>query len=328
MTSSRKSRKSAAAPIEIIEGAGVEGDQVTTSVGIETAEVVLAPETEAQVVPELVELPVEPNFAEFLGSVAPEVIAEVVAELEADILPPVQEPEATVEVSDPPASEEAPVGGTQDEPATPTYDEIVSGIADEEVEDTMHATRTELGVRALFENDKNPDNANIHRTLKKCTDSLVRRHAALAMIAASVDIGFINRSLHDGFRYNVYAVGKFADLVDGLTNGSSMRNAINIACCRSLFKFRAAGVPFTGEMARAAASDKLRVSEAVKKHLIRHTVSASTAPTQASSTMQALETLGVVKAEGSRKNPVYLILDNPITTRLAEVVASMEALAA
>ena len=49
-----------------------------------------------------------------------------------------------------------------------------------------------------------------------------------------------------------------ADLVDGLTTGV-LRNAINIAVMRSLFNFRKAGIPFTGEMAKAAASDKIRV---------------------------------------------------------------------
>jgi hypothetical protein len=144
------------------------------------------------------------------------------------------------------------------------------------------------------------------------------------MIAANQDPNFINRVLMDGSCYNVYAIGKYADLVDALA-GSGMSNAINIAITRTLFAFDKAGLEFNGEMAKAAASDKIRVSAEVARHMIRHTVSASTAPTQASSTMQALQTLGVVAIDGSRKNPKYKLLDNPVTDRLREVVERMAA---
>jgi ABC-type microcin C transport system duplicated ATPase subunit YejF len=58
-------------------------------------------------------------------------------------------------------------------------------------------------------------------------------------------------------------------------------------------------------------------------HLVRHTVSASTAPTQASSTMQALETLGVVKRSGSGKNPVFEVVDGPLTRKIEELLATV-----
>ena len=58
------------------------------------------------------------------------------------------------------------------------------------------------------------------------------------------------------------------------------------------------------------------LAAAIRKVLIRHTVSASTAPTQASSTMQALATLGVVKAEGSTRNPVYKLTNHPVVEKL------------
>ncbi|WP_372708705.1 hypothetical protein, partial [Klebsiella pneumoniae] len=135
------------------------------------------------------------------------------------------------------------------------------------------------------------------------------------MLAAQVDPSFINRTLHDGSCYNVYAIDKVADAVKGLADGV-VSNAINRACMVSLFNMRKAGLPFTGEVAKACASDKHPIDLAIRKHLVRHTVSASTAPTQASSTMQALETLGIVKREGSSRNPTFTLTDAPIVQRL------------
>ena len=234
------------------------------------------------------------------------VLEAVVAHLEAT---EVQEPEATV--SAPPATEQS-------------FKELLDAVALDDADLMLRATSEALDERAMFEDTKNPDNLNIHRTIKKVRASLVRTYAAKVMIAAGQEPAFINRSLMDGSCYNVYAIGKYADLVDALA-GSGMHNAINIAVTRSLFAFAKAGLEFNGEMAKAAASDKIRVAETVKRHLVRHTVSASTAPTQASSTMQALETLKVVRVEGSRKHPVYKLLDTPAARRMQEVVEAMAA---
>jgi hypothetical protein len=92
------------------------------------------------------------------------------------------------------------------------------------------------------------------------------------MAAANVDPAVFNRTLHDGSRYNVYAIDKFADAVRAHTAGIVL-NRINRACMlRSLFKFWVAVVAFTGEMAKCAALDKIRVDARVKELLIRHAV--------------------------------------------------------
>jgi hypothetical protein len=200
-----------------------------------------------------------------------------------------------------------------------SFEETLAAI-DDQVADTMaHAISRELSWREDFEKAKNPDNSSIQSTLKKCRKEMVSKRAARVLVATGVDPSFMNRVLHDGSRYNVYAIGKVADLVKGASEGL-VRNAINIACMRSLFACRAAGIEFTGELAKAAASDKIHVPIAIKRHLFRHTVSSSTAPTQASSTMQALVTLGVVKAEGSVKRPVYIPTEAPITAHFRERV--------
>lgn len=246
---------------------------------------------------------VEPSFD---ASALDAALEAVVATIEAA---EVQEPEAEA---------------VSETPAVTDFRDLMAEVDDEASARMVDEARAALLEREAFEDRKNPDNANIHRTIKKLRTQLLRSYAGRVMVAAKQDPGFINRTLMDGSCYNVYAVGKYGDLVDALA-GSGMSNAINIAITRSLFAFARNGLEFNGEMAKAAASDKIRVADAVKKVLVRHTVSASTAPTQASSTMQALETLGIVRVEGSRKHPTYKLLETPQRYRLQEIVEAMAA---
>lgn len=172
--------------------------------------------------------------------------------------------------------------------------------------------------RAAYETTKNAGNTSIQKSLDKSRAKLTQARSVATLLIADVTPDFITRSTHEGSAYNVYAADKLADLVNALNTGT-IGNAINNAVMRSLFKFRAAGEQFTGEMARAAASDKLRVQGQAAKLLTRHTVSTSTAPTQASSTMQALVTLGVVENKGTTRAPVYELTDTPATKRFEEI---------
>lgn len=179
-----------------------------------------------------------------------------------------------------------------------------------------------IDVRLAFEERKSVETGkdNIFRTLSKTRAKLVTSAApAQTFVAVGIrDAGFFNRVLHDGSRYNVYAAGKLADLCEGLVN-TALSNAINRAIVKSLFAVTAAGGEFTMELAKAACSKQYRVDSPYAKNLVRHTVSTSTAPTQASSTMQALQTLGIVRLSGSRKNATYTVVDSPATRRLKEV---------
>lgn len=217
---------------------------------------------------------------------------------------------ATEEVQETPAS---------NEPQGPTFAEIIAAYDEETVLAKAHAIADSITDRAAYERSTNPENANIQRTLAKVQSAFVSKAAARVMLATATSPDFINRSVHEGKRYNVYALGKAADIMKAATDGV-LSNAINNACMRSLFAMRGAGLPFTLETAKACASKNYQCDAAVRRHLTRHTVSPSTAPTQASSTMQALVTLGVVKSTGSSKNPTFVLTDNPIVAHLEEVL--------
>jgi hypothetical protein len=198
-----------------------------------------------------------------------------------------------------------------------TFDKTLTELDPMKVDEMVVELSSALDDRVEFEERVGPDNLSIHKTLKKVRAAFTaNKNAARVLLAVNTDSAFINRSISEGARYNVYALGKLADIVKGLTDGQ-ISNAINLACMKSLFAFRTAGVPFTSQLARAAASDKIRdIDPSVRKHLVRHTVSASTAPTQASSTMQALETLGIVKRTGTRRDAVYTLNDTPAVQKL------------
>ena len=89
-----------------------------------------------------------------------------------------------------------------------------------------------------------------------------------------------------------------------------------------------AGLAFDLEAAKGACSRDYvrknpdRIASALKRLLISHTVAAGTAPTQASSTRQALATLGVVRTNGAGKNPSYTLIDGPLTRKLQEKLAA------
>lgn len=212
---------------------------------------------------------------------------------------------------------------TGDQPQSddmPLFSDILGAIDDDTKKDM--AQRVSDAIDARIERLKRvaPDNDSQPATLNKLRSKMAMPSRAAVLVAVGTDETFIDDSRSTGNHYNVYAIDKVADLVATLS-GDQMRNAINRAVTRSLFQFRAAGQKFTGEHAKAAASDKIRISDkTLEKLLIRHTVSAGTAPTQASSTMQALQTLGIVTNTGTVKFPVYELTDSPQTHQLEKIL--------
>lgn len=190
----------------------------------------------------------------------------------------------------------------------------------EETDAMVAKIAAEMDERLEFERVKSLSTGkdNIFKNLEKSRAKMIGRYVARTLLAVNVDPKFINRTLMEGSKYSVYALNKLADIANGAVN-AQMTNAINLAIVKSIFNVRAAGGTFTMELAKAACSKQHRIDNPMVKHLVRHTVSTSTMSTQASSTMQALETLGVVRSSG-RKGQSYEIVDSPLTKRLEEVL--------
>lgn len=199
--------------------------------------------------------------------------------------------------------------------------DLVLAVATEDVTAKLASITANFTARKDFEKTEHPENDSVQDRLKAYEKKMALPGIAAIMVATNVDAGFINRSITSGKRFNIYAIDKFNDLVHALNTGT-MRNAVNVAIMKSLFRCRKAGIGFTGQLSVAAVSDKVKIDKALQQHLVRHTVSAATAPTQTSSTMNALEVLGVVKNTGSQKFPLWVLQDVPATRRFEEMLAA------
>lgn len=231
-----------------------------------------------------------------------------------DVLEAVQGEQAEATVSELPATNDVLMANVDGS----SWGDVLKSISDADVDNAVLSVAKAFDERMAFEEVHG--HPNIQRTLKKARAQMATKRAVRVMLAAGFNEGQINRVKHEGARYNVYALGKLADVIYGVSGGA-IANAVNNAITRSLFRFKANGTPFTFELAKAAVSDKIRVEPGMKGMLVRHTVSASTAPTQASSTMQALVDLGIVSSSGG-KNPTFALTDAPIVAKLNEVLSA------
>lgn len=204
----------------------------------------------------------------------------------------------------------------------PAFGDLMNAQSEEAVDEFVKKMTHALDVRAMQERLDHPDNESIQKNLARARTIACWKKTARALLACGLkDGGFVNRVWHDGSYFNVYALStKLGSLVDTLVDGVALKNAINDAVVTSMFRLENAGVKMDFELAKAAASCKYHVEQAgVRRLLKRHTVGASTAATQAGSTMHMLQAMGVIAFDNRGKNPRYTILDTPQTRRLREV---------
>lgn len=230
----------------------------------------------------------------------------------------------TVEILDPTATyadqaanQAADPAQAQIDPALP-FTTALDAVTEIQVNKMTTDLLAAFADRAKYEREANPNNDNIQKTISKCikgiTPGIVK-----ALVVNGTIADYINESEVTGKRRNVYALEKLRDILYGAVTGYP-QNAINQAILVSMVKLDDLKLPFTGAVAKACASDKVAVDPTYKPHLRRHTVAEGTASTQMSSTMTALEVLGVVKNTGTRQHPIFELTATPLAQRLVEVV--------
>lgn len=220
-----------------------------------------------------------------------------------------------------PADDEAEAPITPVEADTRTFLEQRDAVSAEQVTQMQTDLIAAFADRAAYERASNPNNDNIQDTLTKVQKGHLAHGISQGFVAAGVDPNYLNKSEVTGKRRNVYALSKLQDIIYGAATGT-MKNAINIAVLASMVKLERAQIAFTGAIAKACASDKVAVEVNVGIHLTRHTVAESTASTQSSSTMTALEDLGAVVNNGSQKHPIWSFTDTALAKRIKEVVTT------
>jgi hypothetical protein len=253
---------------------------------------------------------------------AAEELAAPPAEIILDVADIVQ---ATAEANGGEAQDQAVQAPAENEASDEALDETVrsftalfDAVSNADVEAMQRALTAAFADRAAYEREAHPENDNIQKTLSKVQKGHLAHGISKAMRAIGMDPNYLNKSEVSGKRRNVYALEKLQDLIYGASSGW-VKNAINAAVLVSMVRLEKAGVPFTGLVAKACASDKIAVDAQLKSLLARHTVSESTASTQSSSTMTALEDLGAVVNMGTQKLPVWKFSDSAIGQRLREI---------
>lgn len=156
-------------------------------------------------------------------------------------------------------------------------------------------------------------------SLKKAEKDLATPGAAGFFCAVDIDPSFINRNISGDGRFNVYALDKIRDIISGI-GGGFLQNPINRAVLASMLNFRDANIPFTMAHMQAAISSGVKIERALAKHLVRHTVAPSTAPTQSSQMSHALQVLGIATAQTVGRVTTFTLTDTPQTRRLEQVL--------
>ncbi|MBO6507351.1 MAG: hypothetical protein JJ979_02510 [Roseibium sp.] len=209
-----------------------------------------------------------------------------------------------------------------------SFTDALNEVSEKQAKAMAKKIATAIDERADFEEKAQPDNfeKNMKPKLNGVRNKLANTRAARVLIATGTDESFINRSVNDGKRHNIYALQKVADAVDLLAADAlpEKSNMINRTIIRSLFRLQKAGHAMTFELAKACCSKNYRPKEGVDpkalKHIDRYTVSPATVSTQSSSTMSALVTLGLVERSGGRRNTSFNILANAATEKLANMM--------
>lgn len=203
--------------------------------------------------------------------------------------------------------------------------DLVTNVTPKAMKQKEKEISSEFASRIAFEEAQPGLSGKMVPNLEAAQKKMATPGTAAIFCAIDIDPTFINREIAAGSKFNVYGLQKVNDLVTGIGAGI-LQNAINRAVLMSMFNFKKAELPFTGEAALAAVSDKIKVDKAISKHLVRYTVSANTASTQKSSTMNALEVLGIVVSNKLRGNAeVFTLTDTPQTRRLEEVLMPIAA---
>ncbi len=168
--------------------------------------------------------------------------------------------------------------------------------------------------------------ASLFDKLAKSRKFFTNRHVAKFCVDYAITLDFVNRQETSAKRFNIYAINKVEDVISSCRMHSACKNAINFAIVSTLFALDAAKLrdKMTHVLAKVCASDKETLADiSLRRYLTRHTVSTSTSSTQASSTINALQVLNVVKSSRDANNvECFNLQDNALVSLMRECHAT------
>lgn len=157
--------------------------------------------------------------------------------------------------------------------------------------------------RKAYENDKNDENTSIQKTLDDLRNVVSHETISKIMHTAHVDADFINKSERKTNRFNVYAAQKVVNVAQAIAKASAL-NHYSRAILLSAKSFTENELTLTHRDAVAACSLQIKTDTKKQKHLVQYqkNVDASTASTQASSSINALKMYDVLREEKDAAN--------------------------
>lgn len=186
---------------------------------------------------------------------------------------------------------------------------------------------TAIEARIAFENDKNAANTSMQKTLADMSKIAANDKIAEILVASNVDANFINRAERSNARFNVYAAEKVFNIARNLANVAALNHYTRaiIATCKAL---EDASLQMTHKDAVCACSQDVKHTDKTREAILRKTryakhISANTASTQASSSINALQVFNVLRETRDANNNAVFALnyENETTKKLIEAIA-------
>jgi len=196
-------------------------------------------------------------------------------------------------------------------------------MSENNVQTYIDSLNAALDARASYERSKNSDNSSIQDTLESMRKSMTHADIAGTLQAANVDPSFINRSERSNNRYNVYAAQKVDNAARAAKSVAEL-NHYSLAILKVAVALEKSETKLTHKDAVAACSLSVKHSEAKREAVIKSLryakhVAANTASTQASSSINALQTLNILSESRDAANATQYSVnrESPIVQALA-----------
>lgn len=161
--------------------------------------------------------------------------------------------------------------------------------------------------RDAYEVSKNADCVLMQKQIKDYRKSMTNERVATVMLLCNVNAQFINRAERSNARYNIKSVKKVVDNALFLATSHNKMHHYCEAILKTAITLTDAKLSMTHEDAQTACTLKLKSSDKNKKALIKQYqshVDISTANTQSSSSINALQMFHLLNETKDEKNNV------------------------
>lgn len=190
---------------------------------------------------------------------------------------------------------------------------------------TQNIFEVAIATRKSNEVAKAPNCTSMCATLDNLAKSVAHQKIVDVMLAAQVDANFINRAERSNAYYNVYAAEKVVNIARFLAVVAALNHYTKFIFLSAL-ALEKNDMTLTHKDAACACSKDAKHADAKRsKHIVRYEkiVSPSTASTQSSSSINALQTFGILTESRDAANVVIYRInrENETTKALAKALS-------